>query len=220
MFPPIFPIYIRALTPLYRYASLIWLGGVGCLWSTRYTHQLGKRWGSVFYIVSSIVRPAGVFLIGLGWLALYAPEEFYSQGYIPRMSLLPRNNLAEILCWLAIAGFFALGVWAALTLGLRRSFLFRRLDDPLVTTGPYAIVRHPQFLSVIGVTFFVIRLFDPTGFPMIPASLYHGSILNLNWALFALSLWILSIIEDRELEAHFGEEYREYVKKVPRILPN
>jgi protein-S-isoprenylcysteine O-methyltransferase Ste14 len=31
---------------------------------------------------------------------------------------------------------------------------------------------------------------------------------------------VLSILEDRELAAHFGEEYEEYARGVPRLFPN
>ena len=84
MFPPVFPVYIPALSPLHEFATLIWLAGVACLWLTRYTHQLGQRWGTFYYAMSIVVRPVGVLLIGVGW------------------------------------------------------------------RGPYRLVRHPQFLSVIG----------------------------------------------------------------------
>jgi protein-S-isoprenylcysteine O-methyltransferase Ste14 len=44
--------------------------------------------------------------------------------------------------------------------------------------------------------------------------------LDANWALFALSLWVVSILEDRELRAHFGAEYEAYARRVPRLFPN
>lgn len=217
MFPPVFPIYIQMLARLYRYAPLIWLTGVSCLWLTRYTHQLGERWGSAYYALSAVVRPAGVILIGLGWLALYAPET--APPGLARTGWLPGGNWSDALCWVAIWVFFALGVWAVATLGLRRSFLFRRVDDDLITHGPYAIVRHPQFLSAIGVTFFGTRLFNPAAFPfaLYQASYYHS--LGVNWALFTLALWLVSILEDRELAAHFGKRHAEYAKRVPRLFP-
>jgi len=73
----------------------------------RYTHQLAGRWGNVFYIISSFVRPIGVLLIAIGWLALYTPYQGYATV---RTSLLPRGNFVDILCWLAIIMFFALGI--------------------------------------------------------------------------------------------------------------
>lgn len=219
MFPPIFPIYIRALAPLHNYAPLVWLSGVGCLWVTRYTHQLGKRWGRGFYVLSAVVRPLGILLIGIGWLALYAPHPGYAVPGVSPIGWLPTGNWTDVLCWLAIGAFFALGAWAVATLGLRRSFLFRHAGDRLITYGPYALVRHPQFLSAIGITFFGIRLFNPAEFPTFAYGAYFHS-LDANWALFTVALWLLSILEDRELAAHFGEEYEEYARRVPRLVPN
>lgn len=218
MFFPVFPIYIEALIPLYRYAPLIWMSGVVCLWVTRYTHQLGERWGSAFYVLSAVVRPLGILLIGIGWLTLYAPNPGYAVPSMPRMGWLPRGSWTDVLCWLAMGIFFALGIWAVATLGVRRSFLFRRLDDRLITHGPYALVRHPQFLSAIGITFFGIRLFSPAAFPTLASGAYYHS-LDANWALFTVALWVLSILEDRELAAHFGGEYKEYARRVPRVFP-
>ncbi len=212
MFPPIFPVHIPVLSALTPYATLVWFAGVFGLWLTRYTHQLGARWGRGYYALSMLVRPTGIILILLGWLALYVPE-YTTESHA--LWLLPPRDWIGIFCWLAIAAFSALGVWSVAALGLRRSFLFRRTDDPLMTRGPYGIVRHPQFLSAIGITFFGIQLFSPASFPF---AMYSN--LAINWSLFALALWVLALLEERELLAHFGEAYRQYSQRVPRLLPN
>ena len=217
MFPPIFPVSILALRPLAPYATLIWLAGVVCLWLTRYTHQFGRRSGVPYYAFSALVRPTGVLLIGIGWLALYAPLEpaqFWIWG--GRVPWLGRGSGVELLCAVAIAAFFGLGVWSVYRLGLRRTFLYRHADDALVTSGPYAIVRHPQFLSAIGITLFGAILYDPQAWPWVgPTRPVHA-----NWVLLTAVLWALSIIEDRELSAHFGAEYEQYARCVPRLFPN
>jgi protein-S-isoprenylcysteine O-methyltransferase Ste14 len=217
--PPVFPIYIRALVPLYEYATLIWMSGVVCLWLTRYTHQLGKRWGRRFYLLSSVVRPLGILLIAVGWLALYAPDFGEKSIHIYMTDWLPARSPTELIFLLGVLTSSALGVWAVLTLGFRRSFLYRHLGDRLITHGPYAIVRHPQFLAAIGVTFFGTRLFNPDAFRLNGYGGYYHS-LDLNWALFTVALWVLSILEDRELAAHFGKVYEVYARKVPRLFPN
>jgi protein-S-isoprenylcysteine O-methyltransferase Ste14 len=218
MFIPIFLISIPALSIFQPYGSLIWLAGVVFLWLTRYTHQLGQRWGRFYYGLSVVIRPLGILLIAFGWLVLYAPSPSCSWRPYQRFGFLPLHNWAEVLCWLAILLFFALGVWSVIVLGIRRSFLFRHVDDPLIKNGPYAMVRHPQFLSAIGIAFFGTLLFNPTTF-------YYSSIicfphLSMNCALFILALWLLSIIEEHELLAHFGDQYREYMRQVPRLFPN
>jgi hypothetical protein len=47
-----------------------------------------------------------------------------------------------------------LGFRSVDVLGIRRSFIFRRLADGLIPHGPLAMVRHPQFLFAIGITLF------------------------------------------------------------------
>jgi protein-S-isoprenylcysteine O-methyltransferase Ste14 len=222
MFPPIFPVTISALAPLNRYAPAIWLAGVFCLWLTRYTHQLGKRWGRGYYILSAGVRPLGVLLIAVGWLALYTPGRFPYMGLPPGPGVLwlPHGNATDVLCWLALLGFSALGLWAVATLGLRQSFLYRSLDDRLITHGPYALVRHPQFLSAIGMAVSGAALFDPGSLTYFTVAFayYHSPLVNA--ALLALALWVLAVLEDRELASHFGAEYEAYAARVRRIFPN
>ncbi len=217
MFPPVFPLFVPELAPYSAYAPLIWLGGMVCLWLTRYTHQLGKRWGPAYYAFSALIRPLGILLIAVGWLAVYSPNTGFTTGW--RMGWLPRGDALDVLCWVAIGLFFALGIWAVVTLGLRRSFLFRRVGEGLVTRGPYALVRHPQFLSAIGMTLFSTVLFRPLPSP-IYGPLDFSPILTANWLLFTLAFWVLAVLEDRELAAHFGPKYEEYARRVPRLLPN
>ena len=221
MFAPIFPVTIPALAPLNRYAPLVWLAGVLCLWLTRYTHQLGKRWGRRYYLLSAGLRPLGVVLIALGWLALYSPGRHPYPPFGLRALWLPHGNATDVLCWLAVLGFFALGIWAVATLGLRQSFLYRHLDDRLITRGPYALVRHPQFLAAIGMSLFSALLFDPGAvvpFFLDPFGYFHSPLVNS--VLLALAFWTLSILEDWELASHFGAEYEVYAARVPRLFPN
>jgi len=79
---------------------------------------------------------------------------------------------------------------------LDKSYLLRR--------GLYAFSRHPMYLSEL------ILLFGWV--------IFYGSIaLILTWVLWFLFFNYYAIPqEERVLEAHFGESYREYMKKVPR----
>ena len=92
-------------------------------------------------------------------------------------------------------------------------YLYRQLDDSLITRGPYGVVRHPQFSSAIGVTFFTAQVF-PGAFCLGPNTAMA------NRAAFTVALWLLAVLEDRELAAHFGMEYEEYARRVPRLFPN
>lgn len=77
----------------------------------------------------------------------------------------------------------------------------------LAIEGPYARVRHPQYLG------FVLILF---GF-----LLQWPTILTL--AMFPVLVFMyvrLARIEEREAEARFGDEYRRYAARTPAFLPS
>jgi len=76
----------------------------------------------------------------------------------------------------------------------------------LATTGPYAHVRHPQYLA------FVLVMF---GF-----LLQWPTILTL--AMFPILVWMyvrLARREEREVQAEFGEDYARYARRVPAFIP-
>ena len=77
----------------------------------------------------------------------------------------------------------------------------------LIKNGPYAMVRNPMYLGIIliglGVVLFIFHL----------------------WAFFIFAVIFISrylhlvIKEEKNLLKTFGEDYREYHKKTPRLLP-
>jgi protein-S-isoprenylcysteine O-methyltransferase Ste14 len=76
----------------------------------------------------------------------------------------------------------------------------------LATTGPYAHVRHPQYVGFILVMF---------GF-----LLQWPTLLTL--VMLPVLVWMyvrLARSEEREAEAEFGETYRAYARRVPAFLP-
>ena len=80
-------------------------------------------------------------------------------------------------------------------------------DHELVRTGPYAIVRHPIYASLLAILVCSLLLLTPW-----------------RWVLISLALFILGTeirvhSEDRLLESRFGEEFRDYRKRVPAYLP-
>ncbi len=80
-----------------------------------------------------------------------------------------------------------------------------KTNAQLITTGPYRLIRHPMYLSVI--------LF------LLGMSLQAGHILA--WAGFIISTGAMiqkSLIEENLLLARFPE-YRQYRTKTKRILP-
>ncbi len=75
-----------------------------------------------------------------------------------------------------------------------------------IISGPFAIVRHPMYLGGIVGAFGL--------------ALLAGSMFAFVYS-FILALVLLNIseAEERELKTRFGDDYIEYMKKVPKIFP-
>ncbi len=80
-------------------------------------------------------------------------------------------------------------------------------DHELVTSGPYRLVRHPIYNSML-------FLLCGTGFMVTPLPL-----LLLATAVFMLGTEIRVRIEDRLLASRFGDRFREYQRSVPAYIP-
>jgi protein-S-isoprenylcysteine O-methyltransferase Ste14 len=80
-------------------------------------------------------------------------------------------------------------------------------DHELVRTGPYAIVRHPIYTSLLAMLLCSLLVMTPWPWA-IPAV-----------ALFVLGTEIRVHTEDKLLASRFGEEFRRYRKSVPAYLP-
>jgi len=81
-------------------------------------------------------------------------------------------------------------------------------DHKLVRTGPYAVVRHPIFASLLSALLCTLLLL-PTPWQWCVVSL----------ALFAIGTEIRIRAEERLLESRFPDEFPEYRQRVPAYLP-
>jgi len=80
-------------------------------------------------------------------------------------------------------------------------------DHELIRTGPYAVVRHPIFASLLAMLLSTLLLLTPW-----------------RWALVLVAVFLAGTeirvrTEDRLLASRFPEAFREYRKKVPAYLP-
>jgi len=76
----------------------------------------------------------------------------------------------------------------------------------VATTGPYALVRHPQYIA------FIIIM---TGF-----LLQWPTILTaLMYPILVVMYVRLAKMEERESREYFGEEYDTYMAKTPGFIP-
>jgi protein-S-isoprenylcysteine O-methyltransferase Ste14 len=103
---------------------------------------------------------------------------------------------------------FSLRAWAARSLGRYWSMQIElRADQPLVTTGPYAWVRHPIYTASLFEALTVILLCQAP-WTIVPAVVVFVPVLLLRLNL-----------EEKAMLSHFGSIYSAYRLKVPAILP-
>ncbi len=119
-----------------------------------------------------------------------------------------------VLSWLGVLVLIsglALNVWTGRQMSLKLLVGYPELKvsegQRLVATGPFSVVRHPTYLAHIlmlaGV--FLITGYVGTGFLALFDLLISDS--------------VIIPLEERELEARFGDDYREYKGRVPKLLP-
>jgi len=154
----------------------------------------GGRGFFIFRVVAFVALMAflGMYIAGMAWIDVF-------------MFMLPD--------WLRWIG-FALGTlsvafmtWTQVTLDTQWSAQLQLRDDHhLITTGPYARMRHPLYTSMFGWG----------------AAL---SLLTANWIFVAVS--VLSIVglivripkEEQMMIETFGEEYKAYMQRTGRFFP-
>ncbi len=107
---------------------------------------------------------------------------------------------------------FLFGIYSIFKLGIRKSIFYRKINDTLVTTGPYRISRHPQLLSAI---------------IMVNASCFFFGDRNPGNAFFLTNaiilsfiIWLIIMFEEKDLVSAFGQDYIIYKNIVPRIFPD
>lgn len=151
-------------------------------------------------------------------LALFAPLWFWGiiiYAIIPRWIMFLSIHLPA---WfrLTMAGVAALSIvftlWGYRTLGKNWVHAFEpsefrlKENETLVTTGPYRFVRNPIYLGA---------------FTLIIALALVAS----NWLILLPGIVIIPLVymqidgEEKMLLAKFGDEYREYMRRTPRLIP-
>src|SRR5580700_4766135 len=118
-------------------------------------------------------------------------------------------GIAYSVCTVALAvGSVWLVASAVRTLGTQWAFAARLVEGhKLVTEGPYGFVRNPIYTGMLG-------MLIATGLAM-----EHWVALDVAVVLFAVGLVIRVRSEEKLLRAAFGEEFEDYAKHVPAVLP-
>lgn len=138
----------------------------------------------------------------IGFLVLYA----FNPIWLSMLSV-PFPNWLR---WLGIAlgcASFMLYIWALVTLGKEWSpHLQTRKNHHLVTTGPYARIRHPLY------SFYIIF--------MISNALITANCIFITLLVVSIIVLVRRIpMEEQKLIETFGKEYRIYMQKTRGLIP-
>lgn len=176
--------------------------------------QTGRDWRSFGAFSAFLVAlftemygfPLTIYFLS-GWLQSNYPEIdwlAHDSGHLLEMLFGWRGNPHfgpfHLLSFVFIGG----GFW--LLSSAWRILYHAQRNDTLATSGPYARVRHPQYVGFVLVMLgFLIQWPTVLTLAMFPILL--------------LMYWRLALREEGEVAAEFGEKYRQYAANVPRFFP-
>lgn len=193
-------------------AIVCWLGGLlaystlaivlyGVWHGTR--RQAGRTTGRMGHFLRSF------------WFYLASSALFFGIAYIGWIPL-PLHVSSQTRMWILIFGsllYFpgmVLALWGRLALG-KNYFVSTGFGaqlfagHQLITNGPFAIVRHPMYAGLM--------------LAAIGALLIYATWTAVFFACFAPLMIVRAWREETALPAEFGEQWQEYYKRVPMLVP-
>lgn len=148
----------------------------------------------------------GIVLQGIGYLIVWTMRRLW---FTPILSLGKSIEVAlAILTMVLAAGSVWLCVSAIRTLGQQWSLAARVVEGHrLVTQGPYSVVRNPIYTGMLGMLL-------ATG---LAVSHWIGLLVAL--VVFSIGTAIRVQAEAALLRETFGEEFENYARRVPAVIP-
>lgn len=129
---------------------------------------------------------------------------FFAFKLVPARFVFPRNMFTSFLI------FPAATYWLYFFIGAvkvhRQAPLSADKIEKLVTNGVYAKVRHPIYSADIVLGWAIFFFYPDVRF-----------LISAHWLMFVLLFWMH--LEETALVQKFGDEYLEYMKRVPKIFP-
>jgi protein-S-isoprenylcysteine O-methyltransferase Ste14 len=171
----------------------------------KYGTTKGTRIGDALGIISGW----GFFIFWIGiWVSL---QPRFTVPLFQNLSIsVPIVSFSIPLIHLLIfVPFFVVGAWLGIkgTKGTSMKVAETHRSEKVVTTGVYSIIRHPQYvgglLAHVGISFLLSAWYSLISTP-----------------LMILVVYLISRKEEIELLNEFGEEYENYRKKVPMLIPH
>jgi protein-S-isoprenylcysteine O-methyltransferase Ste14 len=141
-------------------------------------------------------------LVGIG----SAIANFIARG---RLSFALPEHPSAALAWLgaacAVLG-ISLAVWSRVTLGRNWGMpATLRAEPELVTSGPYALVRHPIYTGIL--------------LAMVGSALAGSAALFMVAAVLAIHFVTSALIEERDMRAQFPNTYPAYAARTKMLIP-
>ena len=170
--------------------------------------KYGKKKGEKIGKIAGMISGWAYFLFWIGiWIS---PQPRFTIDFLNiRFFELPIIDISiSLLHFIIFIPFIIFAIWFGI-MGAREVTLKvaeTHKAEKIVTTGVYSYLRHPQYfggvLAHVGITFLLSSYFSLLITPLI-------IFLNI----------LLSWKEENELVKEFGDEYRDYKKKVPMFIP-
>jgi len=155
------------------------------------------------FVLFRTITYAGLFI---GLVLIYLPERLLSWSGIVR----PQTMGAPQIAGMVVGGIgAAIALWCVFAFGTIGRGTPAPFDPPrrLVIQGPYSYVRNPMYIGA--------------GLALVGAALFYRSLPLLGYAglLVLVTHLFVVLYEEPTLRKSFGDEYREYCRRVRRWLP-
>ena len=151
---------------------------------------------------------AGIFLQMVGYfLVFFQPPH---QPFLPPVAAL--SGITGIIFSVATIAIAVFSGWlierAVRTLGRQWAMRARLVEDhKLITEGPYAHIRNPIYTGMLG-------MLIATGL-----AAEHWIALPIAIVIFWIGLVIRVRVEEKLLRAAFGQQFDDYARRVPAVIP-
>ncbi len=193
-------------------SSIRWLGGI--LAYAALALVMYGVWRGTQRKAGRTTGRTGHFLRSV-WFYLVSVALFFSVayfGWIPLKLAIPHQARLWMLLVGALLYFpgMTFVIWARLALG-KNYFVSTGFGaqlfagHQLVTSGPFAIVRHPMYIGLIVAS--------------LGALLIYMTWTTVYFAVFAPFTLIRARREEQALSAEFGEQWQDYCRRVPAFVP-
>jgi protein-S-isoprenylcysteine O-methyltransferase Ste14 len=171
----------------------------------KYGTDKGTQIGDILGLISGW----GFFIFWIGiWVS---PQPRFAVPIFQNLSILvPVVSFSiPLIHLLTFVPFFVLGTWLGIegTKCTSMKVAEKHRSEKVVTTGVYSIIRHPQYvgglLAHVGISFLLSAWYSFVSTP-----------------LMIFIVYLISRKEEIELVKEFGDDYENYRKKVPMLVPH